>query len=170
MKGKIRATIAAAGVAGACLVLAGCGRPEKSVRSAPPAPRQAAAPAQAGEALRGGASEAVWRLRAGLNVAALSCRGRGRQPVASEYARMLSRHRSLLATAYRQEQSRQSLSAFDRQQTRLYNVFANQASPAHFCNTARVVAQRANGLDSAALASAAPRLVSELQASLRRRT
>jgi hypothetical protein len=114
-------------------------------------------------------SEAVWGLRAGLNVAALSCRGRGRQAVAGDYARMLTRHRELLAAAYRQEQGRQGASSFDRQQTRLYNTFANQQSPARFCSAASSAVRQANSLDSVAFASAAPQLFGNLRASLRGR-
>lgn len=169
MKRTIRFAIAAMGIASISLALASCGRPDKRVAASRPTPRQSAPPRKAEAPSRGNASEAVWGLRAGLNVAALSCRGRGRQPVASHYARMLSRHRGLLAAAYRQAQARQSTSAFDRQQTRIYNTFANQTSPARFCNAASSVAQRANGLDSASFALAAPRLLGELRASLRGR-
>jgi protein required for attachment to host cells len=80
---------------------------------------------------------------------------------------MLAHHRELLASAYRQEQARQGARAFERQQTRIYNTFANQASPARFCGAASAVAHRANGLDSAAFALAAPRMLGELRASLR---
>jgi hypothetical protein len=79
---------------------------------------------------------------------------------------MLARHRGLLASAYRAEQGRQGATAFDRQQTRIYNSFANQASPVRFCSTASAVVHRANGLDSPAFALAAPHMLGELRASL----
>ena len=50
---------------------------------------------------------AVWNLRAGLNVAALACKGRGRVSVRGHYGRLLTRHRTLLASAYSAEQHRQ---------------------------------------------------------------
>lgn len=152
-------------IAGASLALAGCGGPAKQVADSRPAPRLPYVPPATTQPAPGQSSEAVWGLRAGLNVAALSCRGEGRRPVAGAYAAMLARHRALLAAAYRQEQGRQG-KAFDRQQTRVYNTFANQASPSRFCSTASTVAQRANGLDSAAFAVAAPRLLGVLRASL----
>lgn len=174
MQREIPAAIAAAGLAGASLMLGSCALFDKLGLVSRPAHRPdatARAPSSrsASTGPRAEGSAAIWGLRAGLNVAALSCRGRGRQPVASHYARMLSRHRGLLAAAYRQAQARQSTSAFDRQQTRIYNTFANQTSPARFCNAASSVAQRANGLDSASFALAAPRLLGELRASLRGR-
>ena len=169
MHSLIRLLVSAIGLTGVGLTLSSCalfdkrgsaGRP--SSRAAAPAAR----PQPAGEA-PARPSGAVWDLRAGLNVAALSCRGGGRRPVASDYARLLTRHRALLAAAHRQEQGRVGVQAFDRQQTRVYNSFANQRSPARFCTAASTVAQRANGIDSAALATAAPRLLGELKASLR---
>lgn len=173
MQRDIPAAIAAAGLAGASLMLGSCALFDKLGLLSRPAHRPDAitrAPSSRSAIAepRAEGSAAIWGLRAGLNVAALSCRGRGRQPVAPAYARMLTRHRSLLAAAYRQEQGRQSVGAFDRQQTRVYNTFANQPSPARFCHAASAVAQRANALDSAQFASAAPHMFGELKASLRR--
>lgn len=105
--------------------------------------------------------EAVWHLRAGLNVAALSCKGRGRTPVAGLYSRFLGRHKSLLSNAYAAEQRRHG-AALDRHQTQLYNRFSNQRSPAKFCATSASVAQRAGAMDSAALAANARRLLGEI--------
>ena len=169
MRANIRAALAAIGVVGASLALAGCGGQDKRLAASRPAPKPVAAaqPAAGPPATR--SSAAVWGVRAGLNVAALSCRGSGRRPVAAHYARMLAHHRGLLAAAYRQEQGKQGIAAFDRQQTRVYNTFANPASPARFCIAASVVAQRANGLPSPAFAEAAPTLLGELRASLRQR-
>lgn len=169
MKREFRFVLTALSLAGAGLGLASCGGTDQHVATNRPAPRTSTAPRQAEAPVRVNSSEAVWGLRAGLNVAALSCRGRGRQPVAGDYARMLTRHRALLATAYRQEQGRQSASAFDRQQTRIYNTFVNQQSPARFCTAASSAVQRANSLDSVAFASEAPRLFGDLRASLRGR-
>lgn len=168
MRVNIRAALAAIGVVGASLSLAGCGGHDKRIAASRPAPKPGAA-AQAANPPSSRSSAAVWGVRAGLNVAALSCRGSGRRPVAAHYARMLAHHRGLLAAAYRQEQGKQGVAAFDRQQTRVYNTFANPASPARFCSTASTVAQRANGLPSPAFAEAAPTLFGELRASLRQR-
>jgi len=175
MREHVRAAIAAVVISTVISALGGCGRLRDRIAAtrptlpAPPAAPRAAPPALIDQPSLPTPSAAVWTLRAGLNVAALSCRGGERREVAGEYARLLALHAAVLATAYRQEQARQGMSAFDSQQTRLYNGFANQASPAYFCDAAASVAQRANGLQSAALVEAAPQLVWELRASLAQR-
>ena len=126
----------------------------------------AAAPAPARAEFTGRSPEALLRLRAGLNVAALSCRARGRVPVAGAYGRVLSRHSSLLANAYASERQRLGVAGLDRQQTRLYNRFANQRSPTDFCRAAADIAGRAGSMDSASLAPGAARLASELEGRL----
>ena len=89
----------------------------------------------------------IWHLRAGLNVAALACKGRGRIPVRGDYGRLLTRHRTLLAAAYSAEQRRQG-TRFDRSETRLYNRFSNQHDLVQFCREAASVAHRAASMDS----------------------
>lgn len=105
---------------------------------------------------------AVWHLRAGLNVAALACKGHGRVMVRGAYKRLLSRHRTLLADAYNAEQRRQG-THFDRSQTRLYNRFSNQHDPVQFCRESANVSHRAAATDTATLAENAPRLLRELR-------
>ena len=112
-------------------------------------------------------SEAVLRLRAGLNVAALSCRGRGMPAVTPAYGQMLGRHRAMFASAYRTETQRLGQSGLDRQQTRIYNRFANQQSPASFCRSAAFLAGQASNMESPRLASASPQMVAELESQLR---
>ncbi|MFM5954386.1 MAG: hypothetical protein ACKOPE_08810 [Novosphingobium sp.] len=148
---------------------AGCANhsspPQANKGYALPPPRQAAAaptPAPApSRAFTGEPSEAVWHLRAGLNVAALSCRGKGRTPVAGSYGRLLTRHRGLLANAYAGEQRRYG-KGMDRHLTQVYNRFANQGNPAKFCSSAANVAQRAVAMDSPTLASNARSLLGEI--------
>ncbi len=134
----------------AALLLAGCGHPA--------APPRSAAAVPAGDA----STESLWHLRAGLNVAALTCRGRSRANVAPAYARMLGHHRALLASAYAAEQRRYG-SSFDAHQTRLYNRFSNQRSPERFCQAAADLAQRAAIMDSPALAANARTLLSHIE-------
>lgn len=105
---------------------------------------------------------AVWHLRAGLNVAALVCKGRGRVPVRGDYGRLLTRHRTLLAAAYGAERHRQG-SRFDRSETQLYNRFANQHDPVQFCRDAANVVRRAVAMDSPTLALNARSLLGELR-------
>lgn len=106
-------------------------------------------------------SENLWHLRAGLNVAALSCRGSGRESVAPAYSRLLSRHKGVLASSYALEQRRHG-GGLDRHQTQLYNRFAFQRSPQRFCASASDVADRAAAMDSANLARNAGALLSEI--------
>jgi hypothetical protein len=105
--------------------------------------------------------EAVWHLRSGLNVAALSCRGRGRASVAGGYSQLLSRHRGLLASAYAGEQKRYG-KGLDRHLTQIYNRFAYQPEPGKFCSDAAAVAAEANRMDSATLSGQARRLLGRL--------
>lgn len=140
----------------AATLLAGCSHTPQP-RAEAPRP----VPARADTAIPGEPAEAVWHLRAGLNVAALSCRGKGRVSVAPGYARVLARHKTLLARAYAAEERRYG-QGFDRHQTKLYNQFSNQRSPEQFCRTAASVAGRAAAMDSAQLAGAARALVAEL--------
>lgn len=121
--------------------------------------RVARAPSPAGQSVE--ASEAVWHLRVGLNVAALLCKGRGRVSVAGDYGRVLGRHRALFADAYAAEQRRHG-SGFERHQTRLYNRFSNQRDPAGFCRRAASTARQALVLDSFALSRKAAALVGQI--------
>jgi len=115
----------------------------------------------------GQSSASVLRLRAGLNVAALSCRGRGKVSVTGAYRTLLLRHSTMLASAYQSEERRLGRTIFDRQQTSIYNRFANQKSPQRFCETAAELATRANRMDSPSLAHASHGMVSELEKRLR---
>jgi hypothetical protein len=149
-------------IAALALALAGCAND----RSTPlaKAPQQRAPQVQPQRAPSHAVAEpgeAVWHLRAGLNVAALSCRGRGRTGVASGYSKLLSRHRSLLAAAYAGEQRRYG-KGLDRHLTQIYNRFAYQPSPAKFCTNAAAVADEAVRMDSAALSGQAKRLLARL--------
>lgn len=107
------------------------------------------------------ATENLWHLRAGLNVAALSCRGDGRETVAPAYSRMLSRHKGLLASAYSVEQSKHR-GDFDHHLTKLYNRFAMQSDPGDFCSRAADVAQEAGAMDSPTLARNAGTLLARI--------
>lgn len=152
LRGAVMALVCVAALSlGACSHKAE--RPHVQVKPSPqrPAPRSAAA------------SEDLWHLRIGLNVAALSCRGKGREPVAGAYRQVLSRHASLLKAAYDAEQKRYGRSGYDSHATKLYNRFANQRSAARFCSTAAEVARRAGSMDSLALAEEAPAMLGQLR-------
>ena len=163
---KLALSLAALAVLSAC-----SSKPEPRVassRALPPWPEAQSArspaakpPARPAPVAVADGNEAVWHLRAGLNVAALMCKGRGRVSVAGDYSRLLSRHRGLLAAAYAGEQRRHG-SGLDRHQTKLYNRYSNQHDPAGFCRAAAGVAQRAVAMDSPTLARNAGALVGAL--------
>ncbi len=142
--------------------LAACsGKAPQQVRHSLPPPRAALPPVPQRTADLSNPGETVWHLRSGLNVAALSCKGRSRTPVAGLYSRFLGRHKTLLAGAYAAEQRRHG-KALDRHQTQLYNRFANQRNPAQFCAASASVAKRAAAMDSPTLAANARRLLGEI--------
>lgn len=155
-------------------MLAGCvaDKTPQQARTPAPAPRQAAVPAPVPQPIKpvpaapashavADPGEAVWHLRSGLNVAALSCRGKGRTPVSGDYARLLTRHKALLASAYAGEQRRYG-KALDRHLTQLYNRFAFQHSPERFCASAAAVAAEAVRIDSPTLSARARNLLDRI--------
>jgi hypothetical protein len=149
-------------VAALAALLAGCaGNRPMPVAKAPPQRAPQVQPRNPPSHAVAEPGEAVWHLRAGLNVAALSCRGRGRASVAGGYSQLLSRHRGLLASAYAGEQRRYG-KGLDRHLTQIYNRFAYQPSPDRFCANAAAVAAEANRMDSATLSGQARRLLGRL--------
>ena len=152
MRLYLRAAKPLAGLVFTALLLSACA-----------AKHEARRPLAASSSVKHGAppNEAVWHLRAGLNVAALSCRGRGRTSVVGAYSRMLDRHRTLLAQSYSVEQRRHG-AGLDRHQTQLYNRFSNQRSPERFCRNASAVAKRVNAMDSPSVSANASRFLNEL--------
>lgn len=80
---------------------------------------------------------AVWRLRSGLNVAALACRGADEAAIVAGYNRLLGDHRAELATAYAAvAREHRSPAAFDAAMTQLYNQYAQPAAQAALCANA----------------------------------
>lgn len=102
----------------------------------------------------------VWNVRAGLNVAALTCRSSA--AIQRDYKRLLARHSALLKSSYAAAQRRDG-GNFDRQQTKLYNRFAQHRSRARFCEAAEGVARDASTMESNRLAPEAPRLLARLE-------
>lgn len=144
-------------------------RPQGGMRApAPPAQPQAVVSTKPSVAAANAVPRAeIWRLRSGLNVAALSCRGRGVADVNGQYAQLLRRHSDLLSMTYKQEVAKYGVAGLDRQQTKVYNRFAMQRSPQKFCGVAAEVARQANAMSSAQLSPAAPGLVAMLEGGLR---
>lgn len=91
------------------------------------------------------APEALWHVRAALNVAVLSCRGRpAGATILKHYNALLVRRKAVLARAYAAETGRfahEGKGAVDAHQTRLYNFFAQPAAQPAFCAAAADVAE-----------------------------
>jgi len=111
----------------------------------------------------GMASEAVSRLHAGLNVAALYCRKGDQAHIVEAFARIRVRHRELLAAAFAAERRRYGAGAIDRHMTQVYNRFANQSSMAGFCRAAASIADQVSAMDSDSFADAAPGFLADLE-------
>jgi len=109
--------------------------------------------------------EAVWHVRSGLNVGALSCRGEY-DALADAYNRLLEQHETLLAEAYRFEEGRLSQSELDRHLTQIYNHFANQRSAQLFCRTAQTVLNHALASDATVFSVSAPGWLADLNLAL----
>lgn len=97
--------------------------------------------------------DTVWHVRAGLNVAALSCSQRVGPGIVTDYNAFLKAKKALLAEAY------EALSAdyrakggnwqrnLDTDMTRLYNHFASPTAQAGFCDAAAAEVKRAIAAD-----------------------
>jgi hypothetical protein len=145
------------------VLLSGCGtKPAPVVAAAPvPVPVPQAVPMPSGAyvgmpvppTLPGGAyatpnvnlssAGAVWHLRAGLNFAALGCRGPEEAGIIARYNAMLSAQKPVLANAertliaeYRATAPTQWRDAYDDAMTRLYNYYALAPARAALCVTA----------------------------------
>lgn len=152
--------LAACGIALAAATLASCASAPtqtSQVASRPPAP----APARAVTA--NWSPQTVWHLRSGLNVAALSCKRGPARSVETDYRKLLTRHKALFSEAYQAEVRRKGMSAFDKDQTRVYNRFAGQSTKPDFCANAAEVARVSSAMDSSSLATSAPTLLAQLE-------
>jgi hypothetical protein len=92
------------------------------------------------------AAEAVWHLRAALNVAALGCRGPHGTQVVAAYNAMLNQHAAVFAKAndgvdasYRIRYGVRWLAARETDMTKTYNFFAQPPAQADFCPIAEAV-------------------------------
>jgi cell division septation protein DedD len=110
-----------------------------------PAPAQPLSPIHRDLALH----ETLWHLRAGLNVAALSCAAHVGPGVVTDYNRFLKAKQALLAQAYRalsadyRARGGTWQRALDTDMTRLYNHFASPPAQRDFCDAAATEVKRA---------------------------
>ena len=104
------------------------------------------------------AAGTVWHLRAGLNVAALSCGGEQGAAIRAGYNRWLATARTPLAAAatrYAAEYGSANPAgrdAFDDDMTRLYNFFSQTPARPAFCAAAAAIIADLPGENAAAIA------------------
>lgn len=152
------------------LVVAGCaGKPERM--AVEPRPVAAVAPQPpALTPINAGLSPAaaLWHLRAGLNVAALACRGPEAEAIVSGYNALLAGHGPTLRAAeatYAAEYQAQGgdwRDRYDDAQTRLYNFWSQARGRAGLCEAAGAALAVTQGADDAALAGLAAKQLAAL--------
>lgn len=117
------------------------------------------------------AAHQIWRLRAGLNVAALQCQFSPFLATVSLYNNIIRQHDAELKSAYQRLnkiflRARQNAAAFDRYNTRTYNGFSTLDAQEQFCDTAASIGREALrqpvGSFSHFAATALPRLQNSL--------
>ena len=143
--------------------LSACASHPVPIASAP-APVQAAAATPAPTPINAGLTPAatLWHLRAGLNVAALACRGPGEAVLVARYNALLAAHPAAFGTATATHQSEYRTDGgdwrdrYDDDQTRLYNFFSQARGRAALCASAATTLATLGTADDAALAAAAP--------------
>lgn len=104
------------------------------------------------------AAATLWHVRAGLNVAALACRGEQGQAIVTGYNALLSAEKAPLAQAeasyaaeYRASGDPAWRDRYDDDMTRLYNYFSQTPPRAAFCAAAAEALTRLAGADTASL-------------------
>jgi hypothetical protein len=119
------------------------------------------------------AKQAMWHVRAALNVAAIGCRtGDGGAALVASYNAMLSSQRAALAAANKSVEAsfraRYGASAWqgahDAYMTRLYNFFAAPAAKPAFCAAAAPLAARAANMPASEFAAFAASALPQLEA------
>ncbi len=151
-------------------LLAGCAVGPPPVAVAPPS-APAPAPARpdaiaappAPTPINAGLSPAatLWHLRAGLNVAALACRGAGEAETVARYNALLARRAAVLKVAEAAYQAEYRSGGgdwrdrYDDDQTRLYNFFGQARGRADLCAAAAATLAALDAVDDAALATVA---------------
>lgn len=128
-------------------LLAGCAGKRTAVTVIPAAPPPATveAPPPAATPINAGLSEAatLWHLRAGLNVAALACRGPDEATTIARYNALLARHAATLKAAEAAYAAEYQAAGgtwrdrYDDHLTRLYNFFGQAHGRDAFCEAAR---------------------------------
>ena len=116
-------------------------------------------------------AEALFHLRAGLNVAALGCRGMAyEQALIDNYNALQLQHKSAIAQAERyaiagiaRRTGTTGTAGRDRMGTKLYNYFAMPPVQRAFCPIAYRISGQVRSMNSTTLAAEAPALLRELE-------
>jgi hypothetical protein len=112
--------------------------------------------------------EAAWHVRAGLNVAALSCAGRVGQGIIADYNSFLASKKQVLAAAYEAKAQAYRAKggnwqrALDSHMTQLYNQFADPDAQAAFCFAAAAEVKRAIAEDPQAFTADAQEMLARM--------
>lgn len=117
-----------------------------------------------------GPLQTLWHVRAGLNVAALSCTGPQYERIVDDYNAFINNNSSSLRNAYnailrkfRRENGNSYKQDWDRHQTSLYNYWSFSPLRRPFCDQAVQVSQRAIVTKSADLNAFAAEALPELE-------
>lgn len=135
--------------AAATLTLAACATRTPPPPPERPAPPQALSPIHQNLAPH----EQLWHVRAGLNVAALSCAQKVGPGIVTDYNAFLKAKQTVLAQAYDQLSADYRAKGgnwqrtLDSDMTKLYNHFASPTAQAAFCDAAAAEVKRAIATD-----------------------
>lgn len=164
--------------------------PARTARKAPAKKPVAAPPAEVTPATTGGfmvpkavilrsptsaeaASNAVWNVRAGLNVAALQCQFSGYLKTVKNYNDFLKHHGDELVSAqqvmlghFRRTDGNRAANSFDQYTTRTYNSYSTLDAQYAFCDAAGRVGRLALALPKGKLTGMALTLLPQLRLSL----
>jgi hypothetical protein len=116
-------------------------------------------------------AEAVWQMRAALNVAALQCQYDPALKVVDNYNQFTARHKAELEASrttmegnYRRRYGKAWAGQFDRYNTRNYNSFSATRFQVAYCNKMGEVGAKTVAMDAGTLASYAQTTVPEIRA------
>lgn len=110
-------------------------------------------------------AEAIWRLRAALNVAALQCQFDPELKIVERYNAFLKHHGAEISSARQRLVSTSGgEAAFDRYNTRTYNSFSAFENQVPFCHKASQVSEASLALPASRLRDLAPQAIGEIAA------
>lgn len=121
-------------------------------------------------------ANAIWSIRAGLNVAALQCQFSGYLQTVNNYNAFLKHHADELSQAqtallahFKRVDGAKSASSFDQYNTKMYNSFSTLDAQYQFCDAAGRVGRQALATPKGQLGPLALQLYPELRSALSQR-